>query len=254
MTHESFWVGCSLPFGGNCQKSKSTRCGFQSLSDHILTSRVSQIEVFDAIFGFVSDEEIQCATCNTKRFLTSKNVTMNPEFNLLTEIVGVKEGERLINVIQQNFYTQREARCENPGCDDNGGKALRQFITLAPEVLICPLKRFEGTYDPKTKKLQTKKVKTKVVFPELLDLSKFHGHPEHQIPGQLMYRLSSVVYHAGSLGGGHYITVARGPDNVWRELNDRRVSDIELWTALSYEKGFEAYILTYTKYDGPKNV
>lgn len=215
-----------------------------------LTSRISQIETFDAIFGFVSDEEIECTTCQTKRFLAPKDVTTNPEYNLLTDLVGIKQGERLANVLRRNFHNTRQARCENPGCGDDGDKVLRQFITLAPEVLICPLKRFEGTYDPRTGKMRAEKVKTRIAFDEYIDLGKFNGHPENQIGGPLLYRLSSVVYHTGSLSSGHYITVARGPDDVWRALNDERVTDIELWTALSYSPGFHAYILTYTKYNG----
>lgn len=217
----------------------------------LLTSRISETEIFDAIFGLVSDAEIECANCKTSRFLGSTDAAMNADFNLLTDLTGSKEGDQLINVIKRNFYTQREARCENPACGDKGDKLTRQFITLAPEVLICPLKRFQGTWNPRTRTLESSKVKTKITFPESLDLSKFHGHPKQQIGGQLLYRLSSVIYHGGELSGGHYVSVTRGPDNVWREINDQTVTDIELWTALTYKKGFEAYVLTYTKQHGP---
>ncbi len=215
----------------------------------LLTSCISQTEILDAIFSFVSDEEIECANCKTSRFLAPQDVTKNPEFNLFADLVGTQAGDQLINVIRRNFYTQREARCENPQCGDKGDKTTRQFITLAPEVLICPLKRFEGKWNPRRRNFDTSKVTTRIAFPESLDLSKFHGHPKQQIGGQLLYRLSSIVYHSGTLSGGHYISVARGPDNVWRELNDQRVSDIEKWTALAYQ-GFQAYILTYTKEGG----
>lgn len=217
----------------------------------LLTGHISETEIFDAIFGLVADAEIECANCKTSRFLGSQNVTTNPDFNLLTDLTGSREGDQLINVIRRNFYTQREARCENPACGDKGDKPTRSFITLAPEVLICPLKRFQGTWNPNTRTLESSKVKTRIAFPESLDLSKFHGHPKQPIGGQLLYRLSSVIYHGGKLSGGHYTSVARGPDNVWREMNDQDVADIELWTALAGKEGFEAYVLTYTKQSGP---
>ena len=167
-----------------------------------------------------------------------------PEFNLLTDLANAADGERLIDVLNENFHTQREARCENAACKDNGNKPMQQFITLAPEVFICTLKRF-GT---KGKNFNPKKIKTEINFPEDLDLSTHYGHPNTPRNIKLLYHLSSVLYHKGELSGGHYITMAKGPDNVWREMNDNRVIVSNVEKALHYGEGFTAFVLTYTKH------
>ncbi len=50
-----------------------------------------------------------------------------------------------------------------------------------------------------------------VTFPEVLDLSTWlaRDSPEHHAPGGVVYDCVSMVGHAGSIQGGHYIAHCR---------------------------------------------
>lgn len=81
-----------------------------------------------------------------------------------------------------------------------------------------------------------------IPFTERLDLSAFIDGPS-----TLKYRLVAVVNHRGSLGSGHYMTVARGPSGHWEEMNDSNVKTVRLKDALRPKTPFSPYLLFYER-------
>ncbi|OHT10548.1 Clan CA, family C19, ubiquitin hydrolase-like cysteine peptidase [Tritrichomonas foetus] len=106
-------------------------------------------------------------------------------------------------------------------------------ICKTPDILIIHLKRFNG------QSYFMKKTDTPVDYPDILDASTFSkdGHNKK-------YALTGVVFHHGSLVGGHYTAAAMDPQSGrWYEFNDSLVSPIRRQDAHSSQ----AYILFYQK-------
>ena len=61
-----------------------------------------------------------------------------------------------------------------------------------------------------------------------------------------MYDLCGIVYHYGSLTGGHYTAACKDEDNNWYKYNDQYVS-LENNPANLVNK--DAYVLVYQRKD-----
>jgi len=120
-----------------------------------------------------------------------------------------------------------------------------RVINAAPEVLFVQLARFAQNYDPKSRRYRAGKDSRSVAFEQFLDLSEYAVQPEMRKQGTLFYQLSSVVAHAGSLHGGHYIAYAEGPSGVM-EFDDDTVRECSRQKMLNPGGSFTPYILTYS--------
>lgn len=120
------------------------------------------------------------------------------------------------------------------------GRQVRKRIITSPEILVMQIRRF--SYD---KNYNGRIVHGHIPFAECLDLSAFNNGPS-----TLRYRLVAVVSHKGSLGSGHYITVARGPSGHWEEMNDSSVKIVRLKDALRPRTPFSSYLLFYERVGG----
>ncbi|PRP75282.1 ubiquitin carboxyl-terminal hydrolase 48, partial [Planoprotostelium fungivorum] len=118
-------------------------------------------------------------------------------------------------------YTKEEILNESNQylCDHCNSKqdAARSIeITQLPEVLNFQFLRF--VYDKKTG--SKKKLKTRISFPESIDMSPF---VVDQPPG-LTYDLKAVIVHRGaSAYGGHYIVHVKSTDGKWWKFDDETV-------------------------------
>jgi ubiquitin C-terminal hydrolase/Ca2+-binding EF-hand superfamily protein len=122
----------------------------------------------------------------------------------------------------------------------------------APPTLMIVLKRFLVS----ERTGRRNKLNNKVDFPlEDLDLSDFFS-PENEgeragdaSRTNFTYKLSSVVNHHGSLGGGHYTAFVRSgkDEKVWLLCNDSSVRVVEPSSVVSSA----AYILFFTRSDIP---
>jgi ubiquitin C-terminal hydrolase len=140
--------------------------------------------------------------------------------------------------------TLSDARCENPVCQSKVDRKRTRMINAAPEVLIVQIGRFLQHYEQRSRNFRASKDNRAVSYERLLDLSAFAVNPDMRERGTLMYRLSSVVAHAGSLNMGHYIAFAEGAKGVM-EFNDDSVREVPMGKMLNPGGGFTPYILTY---------
>jgi len=122
-------------------------------------------------------------------------------------------------------------------CTVKPGRQVRKRIITSPEILVMQIRRF--SYD---KSYNGRVVHDHIPFTERLDLSAFIDGPS-----TLKYRLVAVVNHRGSLGSGHYMTVARGPSGHWEEMNDSNVKTVRLKDALRPKTPFSPYLLFYER-------
>jgi len=113
-------------------------------------------------------------------------------------------------------------------------EATKQFlIDQPPEVLTIHLKRFcqtsQGLF----------KIGKFVKFETTLDLSPYCSNP-----GDFRYKLSGVVIHDGSMGGGHYTAHFNHRDTSdWHYFSDSSGHHVDLQEVLSSH----AYMLFYDR-------
>lgn len=152
----------------------------------------------------------------------------------------------LVDYVRDCFHdVVNDARCDNPLCQSKSDRTRTRTINAAPEVLFVQLARFKQDYDARTRRYRASKDTRPVIFEQTLDLSEYAVRPEMRERGTLLYKLSSVVAHAGSLHGGHYIAFAEGPTGVM-EFDDESVRECSRQKMLKPDGSFTPYILTYT--------
>merc|ERR1719225_888647 len=116
----------------------------------------------------------------------------------------------------------------------NGLKYSR--VTILPDTLCIHLKRFRHDFAFSTK------ISSRVQFEEMLDMSPWlHNECTSK---EKTFRLSGIVCHHGTSGGGHYTCYNFNPvTELWYELDDSLVRQVDLATVLASE----AYVLFYRK-------
>lgn len=129
------------------------------------------------------------------------------------------------------------------GCNKEVSAVVKSGISKMSDILIIHLKRFDG------QSYFMKKIDTPVDYPDTLDSSFFQDSMNLSSSGiqnsiYPKYNLIGVVFHHGSLSGGHYTSAARDPEtNKWYEFNDSSVTKIQKEDVHSSN----AYILFYQK-------
>ncbi len=129
-------------------------------------------------------------------------------------------------------------------CHIQSDRPCDKRIATPPEILVVHIRRFicdrSTNFHPRVRL-------DYIPFSERLDLSA-------HIKGQaaLKYRLLGVVHHRGTLSNGHYITVARGPDGNWEEMDDSRVlsKGVRVARALRPGNGWSPYLLFWERVGG----
>jgi ubiquitin C-terminal hydrolase len=167
------------------------------------------IYLLDFIFENLKIKKLYQSTLNIKikcKLLSCLNISQHNENNnyLLLDILN---GFKDLDDCYRN-YKQREKLvdensyfCEN--CKDKRIASKRNEIIHWPDHLIIVLKRFTNEGRPQ-------KNNNKIDVPLLWR----HG-----------YKLKGIVFHSGSLFGGHYIYIGNH-NNKWNIFNDDHVTEI----------------------------
>jgi ubiquitin carboxyl-terminal hydrolase 8 len=189
------------------------------------------IDIFSGLFM----GQITCTKCNKKSInFESFNILPLPipdkASNLQDCLQGFSKTEVLDGDNKYNCITCKEHTVANKN----------MYLWDLPEHLIIQLKRFTNNG------MTTRKNNDTIKFP-LENLTFAENYHEYR-PRNYSYNLYGVVYHMGSLSGGHYIAFTKNPlNNKWYRFNDSMVHHIP-------DKDIEAeimnggsYILFYKK-------
>ena len=154
---------------------------------------------------------------------------------------------QLTDLIRASFATEtvQGVTCSNADCRDHSDRPRSHSITGAPDILCIQLRRFiyrvsaSGTAN-------VRKNNQRVLFGPRIDLSAYLAGRKLE-PRTVQYRLVAVVHQMGGLNTGHYITVARGPNGKWRELDDAIVARAVLADATDPQKSGQraGYVTPY---------
>ena len=124
-------------------------------------------------------------------------------------------------------------RCE--GCKEVGDVRKYQEISLAPEILVIQLKRFDH---------DRRKDNSAVTIPHTLDLNKYR---EAGNRSNLKYELKAVIKHSGTSDFGHYICSAVGPDGNWYTFDDQKKTASTPLAATGEKSRFTPYIIYFQR-------
>lgn len=124
-------------------------------------------------------------------------------YQILTLEIPKIRGEITIEKCLQKFMSNEKI--------DN---IYRQFfLWSSPPILIVSLKRFD---------LQGNKNNTRVIYKEILDLSKYSKGFKRE---KIKYRLCGICCHSGENNFGHYISLCRNKKSEnWYRYDDNNVS------------------------------
>uniref|UniRef100_A0A8D8YSP5 Ubiquitin carboxyl-terminal hydrolase 22 n=1 Tax=Cacopsylla melanoneura TaxID=428564 RepID=A0A8D8YSP5_9HEMI len=154
-------------------------------------------------------------------------------------------------------YTQPEPldiNCNN--CNSKGSMSKQMTFLRLPHILFLHLKRFKTIKKKTNKKSEDcfihKKISTKIIFPHILDLTKFRSDYNSEDEGIASYELNlddnryelcSVINHVGpALDVGHYTTFI-SQHGRWFLCDDTKIKPVSLSDVLNSE----AYMLVYEK-------
>lgn len=178
------------------------------------------------LFGGMLQSCIRCFSCG------HRSTNLEPFLDLSLEIQGCKGVVAALKKFtsQERLSGDKPYRCS--GCKKKVNANKRLTIRRAPNVLTLHLKRFDW---------RGKKTQGFVSFPEVLSLGPLMpGRPDSPAP---RYRLSSVLVHSGTAGGGHYFSFVHGSDGRWYMKDDERSYQVPADRVMRQQ----AYILLYTR-------
>lgn len=136
-----------------------------------------------------------------------KNISLDDCIEKFTEIEKLSGDSQWLNDKDNNYYDAYK----------------RLYIKSYPKYLIIHLKRFDYTYG-------ANKISNPIRMNEKIILKND------------TYRLRSIVFHMGNVGGGHYINILN-KNNKWYVCNDSSVSEINNVNKYLYN----GYIYLYAK-------
>ena len=160
------------------------------------------------IFTGLYMNEIKCTKCSTKnvRFETFNILPLSIQNETCELKDCLKDFSSFESLSGENKY-----QCET--CKELTDAEKRVFLWELPELLVIQLKRFNnnGRF--------VRKNNSTVKFP-IKDLTFEENYHEYRVRNY-KYNLYGIVYHMGSLSGGHYISYTKNPfNNEWYKYND----------------------------------
>ncbi|KAI4161681.1 MAG: hypothetical protein LQ342_004689 [Letrouitia transgressa] len=182
-------------------------------------------ERLQGIFGVVRFSETECTKCHHKhrRPETEWHIT-----------VSCNDRGSLDHKLQSSEVFGEEkiagVQCDSKKCQNRRVEKRRWMgIVEGPDLLCTQIARFGYNENQ-----ELVKIYHHISFRENLDLSPFvETSPFIEIYGPLTYRLYGVVYHAGSLETGHYVSATRTPSGGWEKQDDTCVESISLEQVLA---------------------
>lgn len=191
---------------------------YQWLVNTMVDQLPNDAKRLEGIFGVACSSETECTKCHHKN--------SRPE-NGWNITVSCNDRGSLEHKLQsaEVFGEERLAgiECDSGKCQNRRVEKRKWTrIVEGPDLLCTQIARFEHY------KGNPAKTNHHIAFHENLDLSPF---VEAHAP--LMYRLYGVVYHAGSLDFGHYVSATRTPSGGWEQQNDDHVESVSLEQVLA---------------------
>ncbi len=189
------------------------------------------IDIFSGLFM----SQVTCTKCN------KKSVSFEP-FNILPLPIPNNANDLqdcLREFSKSEVLTEcNKYNCEN--CKELNDAHKNMYLWDLPEHLIIQLKRFSNNG------MMTRKNNSTIKFP-FKNLTFTDNYHEYR-PRNYSYDLYGVVYHMGSLSGGHYIAYTKNPINdKWYRFNDSEVCYIPDEDIENEIMNGGSYILFYKK-------
>ena len=140
--------------------------------------------------------------------------------------------EEIMKIYSKSETLDLENKWKCPKCHELVLARTKRGIYRLPEIFLIHLKRFKQEYI-------VRKLETNVDYPEFIKASEIS-----EIHNNEIYKLVGVVFHSGTLTGGHYTSVALDQEqNKWYYFNDSSVNPINKSEIHSQK----AYIIIYQK-------
>ena len=194
--------------------------------------------IIKGLFSFQMTQSLYCPNPNCKAVSSQTN-----PYNTLA--IGLHQPQTLKQMLRAYFALEinpgwRCSHCNRVSGAQDLVQGLRMYTT--PDILVIDLKRFT----PIGNTGHVRKYAVHIPLTQTLDLTPYtvNNHTSR-------YQLQSVVHHSGTLKGGHYVAVCKGPGDNWVELNDETATGTDVRSALSPEDDFTPYILFYVRKGGP---
>lgn len=196
--------------------------------------------IIDQIFTGTLQSEIVCQNCH------AVSTTFEPMSGLLLDLgpatIGGRPPSSLVDCL--NRFTHAEHLERNYNCSNCAyPETTKQFtMKTLPVVVSFSLKRFEQINKVR------KKISTKILFPEMLDLTPFMSRSKKEaspFPSDNRYSLFAVINHIGhSVSSGHYVAFVRQQNDFWYLCDDDKITRTNLKDVLDSE----GYLLFYHKH------
>lgn len=189
------------------------------------------IDLFTGLFI----SEIKCNKCN------NKSRRFEP-FNILP--LEIPDGGKNIKDCLSEFGKIAKLTGDNQYhcdvCKEKNDAEKRMFFWDLPELLIIQFKRFNNIGR------STRKNTTSISYP--FENLTFENNYHEYRARNYKFNLYGVVYHMGSLNGGHYIAYTKNPiSNKWYKFNDDSVYHIPDEQIEKEIMDSGSYILFYKK-------
>jgi ubiquitin carboxyl-terminal hydrolase 22/27/51 len=191
--------------------------------------------IIDHLFSGTCETELCCTRCHAAW-------VSNPDpFRIIS--VPLQRTQQETGTLEEclSAYGVDEVMSRCPGCRRSALVACskRDRFCFLPPVLVFHLKRFAHFSGPRSTNLEYH-----VPFPDTLDMSPYLT----QAHGGLLYDLSSIVVHSGSLNQGHYVAYVR-IDGTWHLFDDAYVAESDPATVQHQA----AYLLFYERRGDPRS-
>ncbi|KAJ3626913.1 hypothetical protein Zmor_004151 [Zophobas morio] len=176
-----------------------------------LEDKIKETSFIHQVFGGYLRSQIKCLCCghDSNSFETILDLSLNVQSSVEKSLRLLVEPEILD---KDNLYYCEKCARKVP--------ASKSFsIHVPPRVLCLHLKRFD---------FRRKKIKSKVIYGEHLDLSPFLSSNTSKEP--VLYQLYGVLVHDGlTLHSGHYHCYVRGSNQLWQCIDDELVKLLRVY-------------------------
>ncbi|AET40630.1 ubiquitin-specific protease UBP8 Ecym_6248 [Eremothecium cymbalariae DBVPG len=205
-------------------------------SDHVRAHKPSSNNsncecILHLLFQGYLESNIACSECHT-----NSKTTVDPIMDLSLGIQNKSTLHECLNSFHKrepltdfNYCCKKCKSTKNP---------IRQLTTAKlPPVLMLQLKRFEHLMNG-----TSVKINDYISFPLHLNMKDYCKPVDclHPVPN-MMYKLSAIISHHGTVHQGHYTTICRINGDIWAKFNDSMVTVISEEDMLKEQ----AYLLYY---------
>ncbi|CAD8185852.1 unnamed protein product [Paramecium octaurelia] len=216
--------------------------------DWLLLSQASKFRDYSFIQNVFSGElqsTLQCLNCNRLTLVNenysaiSLEIPQIHEQNVISKFFNKLTKDRQDAVTLQNcldlFYEPIQEMNFLCLCGSRNGRRTYKFSKFS-NILAIHIQRFKNKHQ---------KDQTYVSFP--VEQTNFSNLLNMQ--GDLNYQLFGLIVHYSNVGGDHFESIVRQPNNTFISIRDDQINPV----TLKYVKESEALMLFYQKVDSPTN-